>query len=376
MYRTNELNKLNNDIDQDETYEFTGATLKISTDDTNQDVSTLRYRNNTRKDDGIMEKSAILSGSDISSPPPMLEDDYYDSIGAEDEKKESTPLKPDAATQAPETFFAFRNGQFQKTVDDCVQTLLRPTNDTQVLGSWLLTEVSHWDTEKERVFILTSKSLLQVKYDFIALKILQHNKVRLEQIDTVLKGKLAYPVQSLVPRIEGITNGVASFISGSIFGFKKNATDRNYMDTRPNQPKTAIANRFDFSGFRPVERKDFGVRVLWNRGQPLSLLSSWNPFADDIPWVTIKDHPLYNSLEQASSLQPSSELDKLRNIYSVESLYNKLIAVFSASNPDSVNFNCCFEDCPILMENYVGIGAVIHNKNNFGFFKCRGKFSF
>lgn len=30
----------------------------------------------------------------------------------------------------------------------------------------------------------------------------------------------------------------------------------------------------------------------------------------------------------------------------------------------------------ILLENYVGFGAIIHNRHDLGFFKVRGKFSF
>lgn len=59
--------------------------------------------------------------------------------------------------------------------------------------------ISHWDHERERVFILTSKTLLDVKYDFIALKILQSNKTKLNQVDTIIQGKLTYPQTSLVP---------------------------------------------------------------------------------------------------------------------------------------------------------------------------------
>lgn len=38
--------------------------------------------------------------------------------------------------------------------------------------------------------------------------------------------------------------------------------------------------------------------------------------------------------------------------------------------------NCKIIHKSILLDNYVGFGAVIHNKNSLGFFKVRGKFSF
>lgn len=36
-----------------------------------------------------------------------------------------------------------------------------------------------------------------------------------------------------------------------------------------------------------------GIRLLWNRGQPLPFIKKWNPFAKDIPWLTYASHPLF-----------------------------------------------------------------------------------
>lgn len=36
-----------------------------------------------------------------------------------------------------------------------------------------------------------------------------------------------------------------------------------------------------------------GVRLMWNRGNPLPLAKKWNPFAKDIPWLTYASHPLF-----------------------------------------------------------------------------------
>lgn len=37
----------------------------------------------------------------------------------------------------------------------------------------------------------------------------------------------------------------------------------------------------------------FGVKIMWNKGKPLSLDKKWNPFAKRIPWITFTSHPLY-----------------------------------------------------------------------------------
>lgn len=36
-----------------------------------------------------------------------------------------------------------------------------------------------------------------------------------------------------------------------------------------------------------------GIRMMWNKGDPLPLTKKWNPFAKDIPWLTYTSHPLF-----------------------------------------------------------------------------------
>lgn len=59
--------------------------------------------------------------------------------------------------------------------------------------------ISLWDNEKERLILLTSKTLTTVKYDFIALKQLEYRKIPLQTVDTLVIGDLIYPSGSLVP---------------------------------------------------------------------------------------------------------------------------------------------------------------------------------
>lgn len=40
------------------------------------------------------------------------------------------------------------------------------------------------------------------------------------------------------------------------------------------------------------------------------------------------------------------------------------------------NNTCIIEHKSILLENYIGIGSMLHNKTALGYFKVRGKFSF
>lgn len=47
-------------------------------------------------------------------------------------------IKPKVGS--PRHFFSFRKGLFEQSVNDCINILLKPTNDTDLQGSWLLTE--------------------------------------------------------------------------------------------------------------------------------------------------------------------------------------------------------------------------------------------
>lgn len=37
---------------------------------------------------------------------------------------------------------------------------------------------------------------------------------------------------------------------------------------------------------------------------------------------------------------------------------------------------CCIHHSPIVIQSYVGLTSLLHNKTSMGFFKVRGKFSF
>lgn len=122
------------------------------------------------------------------------------------------------------------------------------------------------------------------------------------------------------------------------------------------------------------------MRLKWNKGQPLAVTSSWNPFAD-IPWKTFRNHPLGNYVDEYNSETTiREELEQNRELYLVDNMYNALLGIVHNPQPSiegaDINYNCRVEETPILLENYVNVGAMVHNKNNFGFFKVRGNFSF
>ncbi|XP_043602004.1 tumor protein p63-regulated gene 1-like protein isoform X2 [Bombus pyrosoma] len=202
------------------------------------------------------------------------------------------------------SFFSDRNEVVDRALKDCQESLINE-EENDIIGSWLLTEISLWDIEKERLVILSKKAIYSIKYDFISLKILEYNRIPLLQIDTFVSGELVYPPSSLAPK-----------------------------------------------------RHMSGIRLMWNKGNPVPLTKKWNPFAKDIPWLTYASHPLF--------WYKGSEAEKAR--FNVEGLQS-LIKDFLPSD-------CIIRNGLIIIENYFGVGALVHNRNGLGFYKIRGKVSF
>lgn len=67
--------------------------------------------------------------------------------------------------------------------------------------AFLLLRISFWDNERERIAALTQNDLFLIKYDFIALKVLNHYRIPLRNIDTLTVGDLVYPSGSLAPLV-------------------------------------------------------------------------------------------------------------------------------------------------------------------------------
>lgn len=122
---TNDTNSLPSDGEDDGNNQFTGATLKISSFESPD--SSLRFGGVDLNTSSVMENSAVLTGLDDPTSPVAI-------------KKPKQPVDaPKYSTTAAE-YFSLRPGQFEKAVTDCVNTMLRPSGDTEVQGSWLLTE--------------------------------------------------------------------------------------------------------------------------------------------------------------------------------------------------------------------------------------------
>ncbi|KAG1704752.1 Tumor protein p63-regulated gene 1-like protein [Nymphon striatum] len=223
----------------------------------------------------------------------------------------SAPRKP--SVQAAQTFFAIRQGAFDKAIEECMPVLLKNI-DGELRGSYLLTEIDHWDLEKEKLVFLNDRTIVILKYDFITLKLLDYKRMPLTQFDMVTIGELKYPPKSFAPRL--------------------------------------------YSG-----RNVLGVRCQWNKGAAVKWSQNWNPWCKDIPWITFASHPLISHIESGGKS------------CSIESFSEDLAcAVNKLCESQENKIQICYQ--PIIIENYAGLASYVHNSVEIGFFKSHGKVSF
>ncbi|XP_066595266.1 tumor protein p63-regulated gene 1 protein-like [Prorops nasuta] len=297
-------------LDDGPTANFEKVTLEISNDDQGLDSD-----NNVKEND---KKSKSFKNTVTPKNLPSIPYQHIDT----------------------HTFFSDRNEVVEKALKDCQERLITDLNE-EIVGSWLLTEISLWDTEKERLVLLTKSAFYSVKYDLISLKILEYNRVPLVKLDKLIIGELVYPNTSIAPKLNGLAEGVSSIFNCAI-----------------RQQWSSFSSQCSISQFEPRGRNMTGIRLMWNGGQRLPLKKQWNPFAKNIPWLTYSSHPLF--------WHKGSEDDQAR--FDVQGLYSSLKLVL----PESCNITTG----AIILENYCGVGALFHNKNSLGFFKIRGKISF
>ncbi|XP_050678691.1 tumor protein p63-regulated gene 1-like protein isoform X2 [Leptidea sinapis] len=343
------------DLQEDDNMEFRGGTLQIATESANNTNRSENSGGSKQNKTPSIANPSVLSGDDsLSSSASSFADARQEPQSTSNTEQPNTvyprydvPFDKDSIKD----FFTYRRGVVENAIQECITGLLFP-EDGEYLGSWLLTEITLWDNEKERIVLLTSRLVMTIKYDFIAMKQLDFRKTYLDDLDTVVIGELVYPPSSLVPRLNGIATGVTTVVKDCVI-------DR--LCGRPTAEDTA--KPFDPKYFEPRERNLRGVRMMWNKGEPLSLKTVWNPFSHDVPFITFASHPIYwhkdGGVEE-------------RTTYDMETFAQKLQRAIEAMPSSS----CCIHHSPIVIQSYVGLTSLLHNKTSMGFFKVRGKFSF
>ncbi|XP_072474936.1 tumor protein p63-regulated gene 1 protein isoform X2 [Notamacropus eugenii] len=224
-------------------------------------------------------------------------------------------LYPNPYTQPHRTrkYFVTRPGAIETARED-LNNHVAETMDEVIQGFWLLTEVDHWNNEKERVVAITDNTLLICKYDFIMLSCVQLQRIPLSSICHICLGKFAFPGTSL------------------------------------------------------DKRQGEGIRISWGKSEEQSLLSRWNPWSTEVPYATFTEHPMKKSSEKFSEIcKMSSFIAKL-----VPAVQNAHKTSLGPGRGKEVMVSTE----PIIIETYTGLMSFIGNRNKLGYSLARGSIGF
>lgn len=210
-------------------------------------------------------------------------------------------------------FFVARPGAIEMAVEDLKAHIAKKLGEN-VQGFWLFTEIDHWNNEKERILLVTDKTLLICKYDFIMLSCVQLQRIPLSAICRICLGKFAFPGLSL------------------------------------------------------DKRQGEGLRIYWGKPEHQSLLSRWNPWSTEVPYATFIEHPMKQSSEKFHEICKLSDLT---------SKLVPAIQTAQKNSPGSGREKeLTVQTEPILIETYTGLMSFIGNRNKLGYSLARGSIGF
>uniref|UniRef100_A0ACB8FBY1 Uncharacterized protein n=1 Tax=Sphaerodactylus townsendi TaxID=933632 RepID=A0ACB8FBY1_9SAUR len=104
--------------------------------------------------------------------------------------------RPQADPYDARKYFVTRPGAFDQAVEDLRAHVVENMGET-AHGFWILTEIDHWNNEKERIVVITDTALLVCKYDFIMLKCLELRRIPLTDVSRICLGSFTFPERSL-----------------------------------------------------------------------------------------------------------------------------------------------------------------------------------
>ncbi|XP_075746399.1 tumor protein p63-regulated gene 1-like protein isoform X2 [Rhipicephalus microplus] len=275
-------------------------------------------------------------------------------------------------------YFSVREGAVEKAAEQCSPVLMKHL-DGELRGVWLLTEIDHWDTEKERLLFLTDYSLIVLKYDFITLKLLEYRRLHLKTFDVVQVGLLTYPNKSLMPKLSSVMDTVRDRL---VSPRHRLATGMADSAAPPSQDVLAGCGDFEAEEATPLfpappsssssnsPRNQEGVRCIWDQGSQLPVLKEWNPWCREIPWVTFTSHHLRTTSMGSSHHDVGLFSRALAEAVTQLDVPQAPPASLVRCTPCRVLYE------PIVVCSYLGVAAAFHNTTQLGFFKARGKVSF
>ncbi|XP_060074120.1 tumor protein p63-regulated gene 1-like protein [Ylistrum balloti] len=211
-----------------------------------------------------------------------------------------------------QSYFSYKESNFEKAVGICEEKA-KPELDGKRVGAWLLTEIDHWDNEREKIVLLFENSVMVYKYHFILNKVEEFKRVLLWVVDTVCIGDFKYPEKSIMP-----------------------------------------------------DRKHGGIQIRWNKGEEPTFAQRWNPWSSCIPYATFCHHPLlYNPKENETVT------------YNVDEFYESLIKgisdAYKAKRPAE---KVTILEGPIMITSYASVSSMIYNQSGLGFYMDRNGICF
>nr|XP_044627221.1 tumor protein p63-regulated gene 1 protein isoform X2 [Equus asinus]XP_044627222.1 tumor protein p63-regulated gene 1 protein isoform X2 [Equus asinus]XP_044627223.1 tumor protein p63-regulated gene 1 protein isoform X2 [Equus asinus] len=248
-------------------------------------------------EDGDLGKDPVPS--QISRQPSVTESTFYPN--------------PYHRPYISRKYFVTRPGAIETAMEDLKCHVTKTSGET-IQGFWLLTEIDHWNNEKERILLVTDKTLLICKYDFIMLSCVQLQHIPLSAVYRVCLGKFAFPRMSL------------------------------------------------------DKRQGEGLRIYWGSPEQQSLLSRWNPWSTEVPYATFTEHPMkYTSEKFLETCKLSGFMSKL--VPAIQNAHKN-----STGSGRGKGLMVLTE--PILIETYTGLMSFIGNRNKLGYSLARGSIGF
>ena len=182
--------------------------------------------------------------------------------------------------------------------------------DGDFLKLFVLTEIDHWNHDRERVVVLCEQSVLSVNYSFITEKWSELTRMSIKCILSVQFGDLVFPKRSLQwPRPEKV------------------------------------------------------VKISYQRlTGPVTVSESWNPFSKHLPWSILTSHPLAHRVD--------GENDR----YTIESFKGDLLEAiekYRVGHPDAPHSPEIREE-QIEMNIRLGLSSFVVNQSHLAYAKDRG----